>query len=95
MTNPIVADNKPIAVNLKQGEEYHFCACGRSSNQPFCDGSHKGTSFMPKAFTADKNEEAYLCACKYTGNAPFCDGTHKQFSNDQVGKEGPGVDEKK
>jgi len=92
MTNPIVADNKPIAVNLKQGEEYYFCTCGRSGNQPFCDGSHKGTSFTPKAFTADKNEEAYLCACKHTGNVPFCDGTHKQFSNEQVGKEGSGVE---
>jgi len=92
MTNPIVADNKPIAVNLNQGEEYHFCACGRSANQPFCDGSHKGTSITPKAFTADKDEEAYLCACKHTGNAPYCDGTHKQFSNEQIGKEGPGVD---
>ncbi len=95
MTNPIIADSKPIAVNLKQGEEYYFCTCGRSSNQPFCDGSHKGTSFTPKAFTADKNEEAYLCACKHTSNAPYCDGTHKQFSNEQVGKEGPGVNEKK
>ena len=92
MTNPIVADNKPIAVNLNQGEEYYFCACIRSSNQPFCDGSHKGTSITPKAFTADKDEEAYLCACKHTGNAPYCDGTHKQFSNEQVGKDGPGVD---
>jgi glutamate synthase domain-containing protein 2 len=92
MTNPIVADNKPISVNLNQGEEYYFCACGRSANQPFCDGSHKGTSITPKAFTADKDEEAYLCACKHTGNAPYCDGTHKQFSNEQVGKEGPGVD---
>ena len=92
MTDPIVADNKPIAVNLNQGEEYYFCACGRSANQPFCDGSHKGTSITPKAFTVDKNEEAYLCACKHTSNAPYCDGTHKQFSNEQVGKEGPGVE---
>ncbi len=81
MTNPIVADNKPIAVNLNQGEEYYFCACGRSAKQPFCDGSHKGTSITPKAFTAEKDEDAYLCVCKHTGNAPYCDGTHNQFSN--------------
>lgn len=92
MSNPIIADNKPIAVTLKQGEEYYFCTCGRSNNQPFCDGSHKGTSFTPKVFTADKDEEAYLCQCKHTSNAPFCDGTHKKFTTDQIGKEGPGID---
>ena len=92
MSNPIVADNKPKAVNLKQGEEYYFCVSGRSANQPFCDGSHKGTSFTPKAFKVDKDEEAYLCACKHTGNAPYCDGTHKKFSAEEVGKEGPGVE---
>lgn len=91
MSNPIIADNKPIAVTLKQGKEYYFCVCGRSSNQPFCDGSHKGTSFTPKSFTVDKDEEAYLCQCKHTDNAPFCDGTHKKFTADQVGREGPGI----
>ncbi len=92
MSHPIIADNKPIAVNLEQGEEYYFCTCGRSNNQPFCDGSHRGTSFTPKAFTAEKDEEAYLCQCKHTGNIPFCDGTHKKFSTEQIGKEGPGID---
>jgi CDGSH-type Zn-finger protein len=37
----------------------------------------------------DEDGEAYLCACKHTGNTPFCDGTHKQFSDSDVGKEGP------
>jgi len=91
MANPIIADNKPNAVELKKGGDYYFCACGRSKNQPFCDGSHKGTAFVPKAFKADQDETAYLCACKHTKNAPYCDGSHKQFSADQVGGEGPGV----
>ncbi|WP_428354332.1 glutamate synthase-related protein [Methyloprofundus sp.] len=95
MNNPIIADNKPKAVNLKQAEKYYFCTCGRSSNQPFCDGSHKGTGFTPQEFTAEKDEKAYLCACKHTGNAPFCDGTHKQFTAEQIGKEGPGVQARK
>ena len=43
MSNPVIADNKPKKVSLKKGEEYAFCVCGRSNNQPFCDGSHKGT----------------------------------------------------
>lgn len=90
MSNPIVADNKPKKVELTKGKEYYFCACGRSGKQPFCDGSHAGTSFKPKAFTAEQDGDAFLCACKHTGNAPFCDGSHKQFTIKQVGSEGPG-----
>ena len=91
MNNPIIADNKPIKVILKKNQEYYFCTCGRSNSQPFCDGSHKGTSFSPLAFKAEKDGEAFLCACKHTANAPYCDGTHKQFTNEQIGKEGPGI----
>ncbi|MGD9020787.1 MAG: glutamate synthase-related protein [Lysobacterales bacterium] len=91
MTKPIIADNKPRKTELEKGKEYYFCACGRSANQPFCDGSHKGTPFKPLAFTAEEDGDAYLCACKHTRNAPYCDGTHKQFSAEQVGEEGPGV----
>jgi glutamate synthase domain-containing protein 2/CDGSH-type Zn-finger protein len=91
LKNPIIADNKPVKVCLSKGQEYHFCTCGKSNSQPFCDGSHVGTSFTPRVIVSDHDEEAYLCACKHTGNAPFCDGTHNQFSDDQVGKEGPGI----
>ncbi len=91
MTKPIIADIKPKKVTLNQGEEYYFCACGQSKNQPFCDGSHAGTSFKPTAFTAEETGDAYLCQCKHSNNSPFCDGSHKQFIAEQVGKEGPGV----
>jgi glutamate synthase domain-containing protein 2/CDGSH-type Zn-finger protein len=91
MTKPIIADIKPKKVTLNQGEEYYFCACGQSKNQPFCDGSHAGTNFKPKAFTAEETGDAYLCQCKHTANSPFCDGSHKQFVAEQIGKEGPGV----
>lgn len=89
--NPIVADNKPAKVDLKEGEKYYFCMCGRSKSQPFCDGSHVGTGFTPKAFTAEKTGNAYLCQCKHSGNLPYCDGTHTQFDSSAVGKEGPGI----
>ncbi|HSH29752.1 MAG TPA: glutamate synthase-related protein [Thiohalobacter sp.] len=91
MRKPIIANNQPTPVDLTAGEEYYFCVCGRSGNQPFCDGSHVGTGFAPLAFTADKSGEAWLCACKHSGNRPYCDGTHQQFSADQVGREGPGI----
>ena len=90
MSKPVIADNKPIAASLSQGSEYHYCACGRSKNQPFCDGSHAGTNFKPIPFVAEESGDSFLCQCKHTGNTPYCDGTHKQFTAEQVGKEGPG-----
>jgi len=94
MNNPVIADNKPKQVILNKGEEYYFCACGKSASQPFCDGSHVGSSFSPKPFTAEEDGEAYLCACKQSANLPFCDGTHKKFTQEQVGKEAPTSTEK-
>jgi glutamate synthase domain-containing protein 2/CDGSH-type Zn-finger protein len=89
--NPIIADNQPVKVYLSKGQEYHFCTCGKSKSQPFCDGSHIGTSFTPKVIVSDEGGEAFLCACKHTRNSPYCDGSHNQFSAQQVGKEGPGL----
>ena len=83
---PIIADNKPVKANLQAGEKYFWCACGRSSSQPFCDGSHRGTGLTPLAVSVDEDTEAFLCQCKATRNPPYCDGSHKQFSDDQVGK---------
>ncbi|MDG1784684.1 MAG: CDGSH iron-sulfur domain-containing protein, partial [Ilumatobacter sp.] len=57
--DPTIADNKPAVADLTAGEEYHWCACGQSSNQPFCDGSHVGTDFTPKAFTAETDGAAH------------------------------------
>lgn len=88
MPDPIIADNQPVAVQLNAGEEQFWCACGRSANQPFCDGSHVGTTFSPVPFTAESDGEAYLCACKRTGTAPYCDGSHAQFADESVGTDG-------
>ena len=76
---PTIADKKPIKVNLEAGKTYFWCSCGNSSNQPFCDGSHKGTGLAPVKYVAEKDEEVWLCQCKHTGNAPFCDGSHKDL----------------
>ena len=89
MSKPVIADIKPRKTELKPCETYHFCRCGRSANQPFCDGSHAGTDITPLGFESDK-DEGYLCMCKHSGNFPYCDGTHARFSKDQVGEEGPG-----
>lgn len=88
---PIIANNKPVKVDVKQGEEYYFCTCGRSNSQPFCDGSHVGTEFKPKPFTAEKSGDAFFCQCKHSNNLPFCDGTHKKFEDSTIGEQGPGI----
>ena len=78
MTTPTRAGNSPIAVEIEEGKKYAWCACGLSSKQPYCDGSHKGSGMAPIVFTADESKTAYLCACKQTGNGPFCDGSHSK-----------------
>ncbi|MGI9434186.1 MAG: CDGSH iron-sulfur domain-containing protein [Geminicoccaceae bacterium] len=76
MSDAIVAQKGPFAVELEAGKTYAWCSCGRSANQPFCDGSHKETSMQPVKFTAEDDGKAFLCGCKATENTPFCDGSH-------------------
>jgi len=80
MDGPVIAERKPAKVELEANKTYNWCRCGRSKNQPYCDGSHRGTSFTPLSFTADESGEANLCMCKHTGNAPYCDGSHARLS---------------
>ena len=87
MNKPNIADKKPIKVSLKKGEEQYWCACGLSSNQPFCDGSHRTTSFTPLQFSPEESGEAYLCQCKHTKNPPYCDGTHTKLKVENEQKE--------
>ena len=78
MNDPIIAAKKPAVIELAPGT-YSWCRCGRSKNQPFCDGSHKGTGLSPIQFTCDEKKRVALCQCKHTGNPPYCDGTHSKL----------------
>lgn len=81
----MVAARTPISVELKQGKEYFYCACGRSADQPFCDGSHQGTEFSPLAFVAERRGRSLLCRCKQTATPPYCDGSHRRVPSDRIG----------
>ena len=76
---PEIAGRAPLAIDVEAGKSYWWCACGRSKNQPFCDGSHKGSSFSPVEHKAATSEKVWFCACKRTGNRPKCDGSHKKL----------------
>ena len=73
------AHPKPKMIELEKGKKYLYCQCGKSGNQPFCDGSHQGTKFTPLLFEAKRTGKAKLCTCKLTEGPPFCDGSHKNF----------------
>ena len=77
MERPKLPQKNPYVVDVEAGKTYYWCACGRSASQPFCDGSHKTTSFTSIPFTAEKSEKKFFCGCKRTKTPPFCDGSHK------------------
>jgi CDGSH-type Zn-finger protein len=70
------ANKIPLEVQVESGKTYWWCACGQSKQQPFCDGSHKGTEFTPLRYKATETGTKWFCVCKRTLTAPFCDGSH-------------------
>lgn len=76
---PVIAQKSPYQVELKEGQDYFFCRCGRSQKQPFCDGSHKDSGFEPQRFTVGATGTYNLCGCKSSDDMPFCDGTHNML----------------
>ena len=79
MTKPLVAKKGPYAVDVEEGKAYWWCACGKSANQPFCDGSHKGMGITPQKHVASKTGKIYFCGCKASQNGALCDGAHKSI----------------
>jgi CDGSH-type Zn-finger protein len=78
MTSPEIPARAPFVMECQPGT-YAWCACGRSQKQPFCDGSHKGTGFVPKIEQLAEARRVAWCGCKHSKNAPFCDGSHKSI----------------
>ena len=75
---PVIADKKPAVLELEPGT-YYWCSCGASANQPFCNGSHQGTGFVPLKLEIAEKQQVALCNCKHSGNSPFCDGSHSKL----------------
>jgi CDGSH-type Zn-finger protein len=79
MPEPTIAQKSPFAVDVEGGKSYFWCACGKSASQPFCDGSHQDTEFLPVKFDAGESKTLYFCGCKKTKGQPLCDGTHNDL----------------
>jgi len=78
MEGPIASQQSPYLISVEQGQSIVWCACGRSENQPFCDGAHSRaeTGITPIVFKAEKTGRIALCGCRSSNNGQFCDGTH-------------------
>lgn len=76
MADPEIAKKEPMPVEVEAGKNYFWCTCGKSSAQPFCDGSHQGSEFIPMKWTAPETKIVFFCCCKRTGGQPLCDGSH-------------------
>jgi len=75
-TIPRKRSDIPFAVEVKADRPTLWCTCGLSSKQPWCDNSHRGTSFLPLPYRAPATFKVVLCGCKRTRNPPYCDGCH-------------------
>jgi len=75
MSDPTIAQKSPYMLEVEPGK-YAWCACGKSENQPYCDGSHRGTDFSPIVTEITEKKTVAWCGCKHTANKPFCDGSH-------------------
>jgi CDGSH-type Zn-finger protein len=76
---PVIAQKAPFPVEVEAGKAYFWCSCGRSANQPFCDGSHKGTGLAPVRHVAEKDGRVFFCGCKASANGVLCDGSHNRL----------------
>jgi CDGSH-type Zn-finger protein len=74
---PTIAQRAPYPIEVEAGRTYWWCACGLSSKQPFCDGTHKGSGMAPLQYTAAQDGRVWFCGCKHSAKVPLCDGRHK------------------
>ena len=70
------ADKKPFKVSVKKYHLYRWCGCGKSHNQPFCDGTHSNFYMKnkvkggPVTYIAPEDRDIWFCNCKQVSSYP-------------------------
>lgn len=70
-----MSKNASTIMKLEPGT-CHWCSCGKSRQEPLCDGTHQGTTSTPVGFVIEEKETVALCGCQRTKKPPHCDGSH-------------------
>ena len=86
-TFPTVAKKGPFKIELVKGKTYFWCSCGKSGNQPFCDGAHKDTEYVPVKYCHQEEDRTRgFCGCKMSKDSvgPFCDGSHNKIDYENL-----------
>ena len=89
---PTLTNRRPQKMELEPGKTYFYCTCGKSESQPWCDGSHRGTEWMPYKFTYEgDSKKKHMCMCKLNKDESEyrCDGSHKKFDYENPEKYAP------
>ena len=76
---PIMTKRGSYKIEVMAGEAYHYCNCGLSNNQPFCDNSVQNPPCNPMLYVSDSNKIVGFCGCRQSKVLPLCDGAHKQL----------------
>lgn len=79
MPSPLIPQKAPYVQPANAGSAW-WCACGKSNQQPFCDGSHKGSGIGPVKVELTEAKTVAWCGCKHSKNGAFCDGSHRTLA---------------
>ena len=91
----VLFDSKGKSISIKKNSI--LCRCGKSKQQPFCDGVHRMSGFSSSddfeaqiasirfvkngPFKIDIEKDKSLCRCGASENMPYCDGVHSSLTS--------------